>query len=93
MTFSRYGSSNRRKFNSEIAIHFPGRKGLNQPVVLLCPELLVCPHCGFTEFTVPDKELKVLVEGKPVRDRVKDRFDKEGGLIATVRFFFAYLAC
>ena len=67
MTCSRCGSSNCRKFNSEVGIHFPGRKGLNQLVVLLCPELIVCLHCGFTEFTVPDKELKVLVEGKPVR--------------------------
>jgi hypothetical protein len=68
MTCSRCGSFNRQKFNSEIAIHFPGRKGLKHPVMLLCPELLVCLHCGFTEFTVTDKELKALVEGKPVRD-------------------------
>ena len=36
-----------------IAIHFPGLKGLDKPVVWVFPKLLVCLNCGFTEFVVP----------------------------------------
>jgi hypothetical protein len=50
-------------FNGEIAIHFPGLKGLDKPIVWVFTELSVCLDCGFTNFTVPDKELRVLVEG------------------------------
>ena len=53
-------------FNSEIAIHFPGLAGLNKPIVWVFPKLLVCLQCGFTEFTVPERELNVLVQGKRV---------------------------
>jgi len=67
MKCRRCESSKCQKFISESAIHFPGTTGLNQPTLLLCHELIVCLHCGFTVFTVPERELKVLVEGKHVR--------------------------
>jgi len=56
-------SQNQRGFNGETAIHFPGLKGLNKPIVWVFPELLVCLDCGVTEFSVPEKELGVLVKG------------------------------
>jgi hypothetical protein len=56
-------SQNRRNFGAEIAIHFPGLKGLDKPIVWMFPQLRVCLDCGLTEFTVPEKELRVLVQG------------------------------
>jgi len=63
-------SSDRREFKSEIAIHFPGLKGLKAPIVWSFPSLLVCLECGFTEFTVPERELSVLVRGEAVKGAV-----------------------
>ena len=63
-------SANQSTFNGEIAIHFPGRKGLEKPIVWVFPKLLVCLNCGFTEFTVPEAELRRLVEGDSEEDAV-----------------------
>ena len=56
-------SENQRTFNGEIAIHFPGLKGLDKPIVWVYPKLLVCLHCGFTEFAIPEAEFRQLKEG------------------------------
>jgi hypothetical protein len=53
-------SENVREFRGEIAIHFPGLKGLDQPTVWVFPRLLVCLKCGTAEFAVPAKELTTL---------------------------------
>ena len=53
-------SDNRLKFVSEINIHFPGLKNLDKPTVFVFPKLLVCMDCGFTEFSVPETELRML---------------------------------
>ena len=58
-------SQNEREFSAEVAIHFPGLNGLEKPIVWVFPKPLVCLDCGFTEFTVPGKELRVLVTGNP----------------------------
>ena len=55
-------SQSQRNFNGEIAIHFPGLKDLDKPIVWVFPKLLVCLDCGFTEFLVPETELLVLRE-------------------------------
>jgi hypothetical protein len=55
-------SENQRTFNGEIAIHFPGLKGLGKAIVLVFPRFLVCLNCGFTEFVVPEAEVRRLVE-------------------------------
>ena len=60
-------SENQRTFNGEVAIHFPGLKGLDKPIVWVFPKLLVCLNCGFTEFAIPKTELRQLVE----RDETK----------------------
>ena len=44
-------------------IHFPGLKGLDKPIVWVFPKLLVCLNCGFTEFAIPETELRVLRDG------------------------------
>ena len=60
MGCSRCSSAEVKVFNGEIAIHFPGIKGLDKPIVWVFPKLRVCLDCGFTEFTVPEKELRIL---------------------------------
>jgi hypothetical protein len=57
-------------FNGETAIHFPGLEGLDKRIVWVFPKLVVCMHCGFTEFTVPERELQVLEQGSPVKGAV-----------------------
>jgi hypothetical protein len=60
------GSGNGSEFPGELAIHFPGRKGLDRPHVLMFPELVVCLDCGFAEFTIPKVELSPLKSGADV---------------------------
>lgn len=55
-------SENQKEFGSELNIHFPGRKGLDQATVLVFPRLIICIDCGFTEFTILDAELHRLKE-------------------------------
>jgi hypothetical protein len=55
-------SENQTEFGAEINIHFPGRKGLDKPAVLVFPKLVVCLDCGFTQFTIPETELRLLGE-------------------------------
>jgi hypothetical protein len=63
-------SDNQSSFNSEIAIHFPGLNGLEKPIVWAFPKLTVCLECGSTEFIVPERELRVLVQGTPLEGAV-----------------------
>jgi hypothetical protein len=60
-------SQNQRNFTSEVAIHFPGLKNLNKPIIWVFPKLLVCLDCGVTEFTVPETELRQLAESDAAR--------------------------
>jgi hypothetical protein len=55
------GSNRQKKFTGEIAIHFPGLKGIEKPIVWVFPDVLVCLNCGSAEFAVPEAELRVLV--------------------------------
>ncbi|HST09740.1 MAG TPA: hypothetical protein VLL05_05150 [Terriglobales bacterium] len=57
-------SDNQRRFNGEIAIHFPGIEDLNKPIVWVFPKLKVCLQCGLTEFEIPERELRVLMESE-----------------------------
>ena len=56
-------SQNQHIFTSEVAIHFPGLKGLDKPIVWVFSKLAICLECGLTEFTVPKSETRVLREG------------------------------
>jgi hypothetical protein len=46
-----------------MAIHFPGLKNSDKPVVWVFPELVVCLDCGTAEFAVPEAELRQLAKG------------------------------
>jgi hypothetical protein len=58
------GSENLGEFTGEIAMHCRGLKNINAPAVFVFPELLVCLHCGKTEFVVPKEELHLLAKGR-----------------------------
>jgi hypothetical protein len=70
MSCKQCGSDNPGRFNGEVAIHFPGLDGLDKPIVWVFPKLAVCLDCGFAEFTVPHRELSVLITSKPVEGAV-----------------------
>jgi hypothetical protein len=57
------GSINQSKFTGEIAIHFPGLKKIDKPVVWVFPDLVLCLDCGTAEFEVPEAELRLLTKG------------------------------
>jgi hypothetical protein len=57
------GSEEQTAFDAEMIIHFPGRKGFDQPVVPVFPKLAICFRCGSTLFAVPDAELRLLEKG------------------------------
>jgi hypothetical protein len=58
------GSDNRKQFNGEIAIHFPGLENLDRPLVWVFPTLLICMNCGTAEFALPEADLCLLATGK-----------------------------
>jgi len=49
-----------------MAIHYPGLKSIDKPVVWVFPELVVCLDCGTAEFAVPEAELRVLAKDDTV---------------------------
>jgi hypothetical protein len=57
------GSNNRSKFNGEIAIHLPGLKNIDQPIVWVFAELVACLDCGIVEFAVPEAQIPQLKMG------------------------------
>jgi hypothetical protein len=57
------GSIKQSKFTAEMAIHFPGLKNLDKPVVWVFTEIAICLVCGTAEFTLPESELRRL-EGR-----------------------------
>jgi hypothetical protein len=54
------GSANDPEFSAEINIHFPGPMSLDEPGFFVFPKLAVCLDCGFTQFTLPERELCML---------------------------------
>ena len=57
------GSENLSKFGGEVAIHFPGLKNIEKPIVWVFPEILVCLNCGMAQFAVPEAQLRQLAKG------------------------------
>ena len=43
------GSLNQGNFNGEVAIHFPGLKNIDKPIVWVFPKVTVCLDCGTAE--------------------------------------------
>jgi len=53
------GSENIGRVHSELTIHLREVKN-GEPAISMFPALLICRDCGFTEFVVPEKELRLL---------------------------------
>lgn len=58
------GSENLTSFNGEVLIHFRGLGNIDEPPVLVFPALAICRNCGYAEFVVPEKELRLLTKGR-----------------------------
>jgi hypothetical protein len=50
-------------FGEAHGIHFPELKDIDNPVVWVFPEVVVCLDCGTAEFAVPEAELRQLAKG------------------------------
>lgn len=50
-------SKKQRRFNGELALHFPGLEGLNKPIVWAFPEILLCLDCGVAIMTLDNDPL------------------------------------
>lgn len=57
------GSANQTKFDAEVNIHFPGPRNLDELGFFVFPKLAICLDCGFTQCTLPERELRLLKEG------------------------------
>jgi hypothetical protein len=57
------------QFFAEMIVHHGGLKNLDKSGVALFPKILICSHCGFSQFTVPEAQLASLVDGTPTNDR------------------------
>jgi len=53
-------SVDQSEFPAELNIHFPGPENFETPTVWAFPTLLVCLNCGFTEFFIPNAEMRRL---------------------------------
>ena len=56
------GSAKQGKSSGEMAIHFPGLKNLDQPIVWVFPKIVVCLDCGTAEFVLSEAELRQLAK-------------------------------
>ena len=64
------GSKKQAELSAEMLIHFKGLKNLDKPGVWVFPKLLVCLDCGFSQSTVPARELASLSAGTSEMDQV-----------------------
>jgi hypothetical protein len=63
MACSSCGSQQQSEFSAEMVIHFPGREGLDKPVVPVMAKIKLCFICGCSLFTVPEAEIDLLKRG------------------------------
>jgi hypothetical protein len=56
------GSNNLRKFKGEVSILLPRFEDRFEPTVLAQPEFVICLACGVAQFTVLDRELRLLLK-------------------------------
>jgi hypothetical protein len=52
------GSSRLVKARAEINLHIPGLRNLDNPGVLVFPDVLVCLDCGYCGFNAAQRDLK-----------------------------------
>jgi hypothetical protein len=47
-----------------MAIHFPGLKNIDKPILWAFPKIVVCLNCGTAEFTLAEAELRQLANSE-----------------------------
>lgn len=57
------------QFSGEMIVHHRGLKNLDKPGVVIFPKILICSHCGLSQFTVPGAQLASLIAGSPKTHR------------------------
>jgi len=62
------GSDDQAEFPTEMSIHL--RRSPRQPGTLVIQTVRICMDCGFSQFTVPDAELRELAHDKSM-DQVR----------------------
>jgi hypothetical protein len=67
-------SENLSTFSAEVALHSPGLKGLDIPIVWVFPQLVVCLACGVAEFAIPEDHVRELREGKAPSGTASERW-------------------
>lgn len=81
------GSGNEQEFTAEINIHFRGLKNIDNPSVLVFPNVLVCLSCGMSRFTVDESKLALLASsaqtGTPAA--ALENFDRDARAARTGR--------
>jgi len=60
------GSEQQREFGAEMIIHFPGREGLDSPIVPVLTKVVICLACGSALFAIADSQLRLLEKGAAV---------------------------
>jgi hypothetical protein len=53
-------SENLQRLDGELTVSLPSLKELRVPPVYVCQSVLTCLDCGFTELTIPERELQLL---------------------------------
>ena len=61
-------SVNEAEFTAEMMIHFSGRRNIDNPGVLAFPKVSVCLDCGFSRFTTPEADLRILKNDSAVSE-------------------------
>lgn len=73
MSCTSCASNNQAEFPTEMSIHL--RRNPGQPGTLVLQTVLICMECGFSQFTVPEIELRELVYRKSV-EQVRFQFSR-----------------
>lgn len=73
MSCTSCASNNQAEFPTEMSIHL--RRNTGQPGTLVFQTLLICMDCGFSQFTVPEIELRELAYRKSM-DQVRFQFSR-----------------
>jgi hypothetical protein len=53
-------SGNQAEFTAEMLLHFSGIRNIDNPGVLAFPKVSVCLDCGYSRFTTPETDLRIL---------------------------------
>jgi hypothetical protein len=53
-------ASQQEEFSTEMMVHHNGLENLDKSDVLLITKILICSHCGLSQFTIPKSELASL---------------------------------